>query len=56
MRGAGIVDQETCTRDLAIYDAAQLLRSRADPDAPEQLTDHLVDLVRSGRFRLLDSS
>jgi RNA polymerase sigma factor (sigma-70 family) len=35
-----------------IYDAAQLLRSRADPDAPGQLTD----LVRSGRFRLLDSS
>lgn len=37
-----------------IYDAAQLLRSRADPSAPEQLTDQLVSLVRSGRFQILD--
>jgi RNA polymerase sigma factor (sigma-70 family) len=37
-----------------IYDAAHLLRSRADPGAPRQLTDRLVDLVQSGRFRLLD--
>ena len=37
-----------------IYDAAQLLRSRADPGAPRQLTDRLVELVQSGRFRVLD--
>jgi RNA polymerase sigma factor (sigma-70 family) len=37
-----------------IYDAAQLLRSRADPGAPRQLTERLVDLVQSGRFRVLD--
>jgi hypothetical protein len=37
-----------------IYDAAQLLRSRADPNAPQQLTDQLVSLARSGRFQILD--
>ena len=37
-----------------IYDAAQLLRSRADPGAPERLTVQLVALVRSGRFQILD--
>lgn len=37
-----------------IYDAAQLMRSRADPGAPRQLTEQLVGLVRSGRFEVLD--
>lgn len=37
-----------------IYNAAQLMRSRSDPSAPQQLTEQLVGLVRSGRFQILD--
>lgn len=37
-----------------LYDAASLLRSRADPGAPKATTARLADLVRSGRFGILD--
>jgi hypothetical protein len=49
---ARCIDDATAEIEM-IYDAAQLVRSRTDPGAPQQLTDQLVNLVRSGRFQVL---
>jgi RNA polymerase sigma factor (sigma-70 family) len=46
--------EEATTAIETLYDAAQLVRSRADPAAPERVTAQLLELVRSRPFRLLD--
>jgi RNA polymerase sigma factor (sigma-70 family) len=38
----------------ALHDAADLMRSHPDYAAPEALADHIVVLIRSGRYRLFD--
>jgi hypothetical protein len=46
---AGGLSVEDATAEIEqVYDAAQLIRSRADPAAPDQVSDRLVALIHAG--------
>lgn len=52
-RGGPSVEEATAELD-AIYDATQLLRSRTREQAPSEVTDQIIRLVRSRNLRVLD--
>jgi len=52
-QGALGIDEATVELD-AIYDATQLMRSRAGEHAPVAVTDHIVQVIRTRQLRVLD--
>jgi RNA polymerase sigma factor (sigma-70 family) len=50
---ASAVDEAAAELDM-LYDAGRLMRSHPDYHAPERVTEQIVQLVRSGRFRVFE--